>query len=70
MTEEFERGDRVEWSFRGRPVRGTVVRRLTKRAEVDGQVFAASADDPRYVVKSEASGKRTARRPGLLRRIR
>ena len=69
MGQEFERGDRVEWSFRGRPVRGTVRRRLTKRTEVNGQVVAASKDDPRYVVRTEKSGKETARRPGALRPI-
>lgn len=68
MTQEFRRGDRVEWNFRGRPVRGTVQRRLTRRAEIGGQVVAASQEDPRYVVRSEASGKETTRRPAALRR--
>jgi hypothetical protein len=68
MPQEFKRGDRVEWNFRGRPVVGTVRRRLTKRAEVGGQVVAASTDDPRYVVRSEKSGKETTRRPEALRR--
>ena len=69
MAQEFKRGDRVEWSFRGRPVRGTVRRRLTKRTEIGGQVVAASKDDPRYVVRSEKSGKETTRRPAALRAI-
>jgi len=69
MTAEFKRGDRVEWSFRGRPVRGTVRRRLTKRSEVSGQVVAASKDDPRYVVRTERTGKETVRRPGALRAL-
>jgi DUF2945 family protein len=69
MGEEFKRGDRVEWSFRGRTVRGTVRRRLTRRTEVGGQVVAASRDDPRYLVRSEKSGKETTRRPAALRAI-
>jgi hypothetical protein len=69
MAHEFKRGDRVEWSFRGRPVRGTVRRRLTRRTEVAGQVVAASKDDPRYVVRTEKTGKETARRPSALRRL-
>jgi hypothetical protein len=69
MAQEFKRGDRVEWSFRGRPVRGTVRRRLTRRTEIAGQVVAASKDDPRYVVRTEKSGKETTRRPGALRAI-
>ncbi len=69
MQAEFRRGERVEWSFRGRRVTGKVVKRLTERAEIGGQVFAASKDDPRYVVRSDASGRETARRPQALRRL-
>ena len=69
MAHEFKRGDRVQWNFRGRPVTGTVRRRLTGRAEVGGQVVAASKNDPRYVVRSEASGKETTLRPAALRRV-
>jgi hypothetical protein len=70
MPNEFKRGDRVEWRFRGRPVAGKVRRRLTSRTEIGGQVVAASKDDPRYVVRSEKSGKETTRRPAALRRLR
>jgi hypothetical protein len=69
MAQEFKRGDKVEWSFRGRPIRGTVRRRLTRRTEIAGQVVAASKDDPRYVVRTEKSGKDTTRRPSALRRL-
>jgi hypothetical protein len=69
MPTEFKRGDRVEWNFRGRPVRGKVRRRLTQRTEVGGQVVAASKDDPRYVVRSEKTGKETIRRPTALRTL-
>jgi hypothetical protein len=69
MAHEFKRGDRVEWKFRGQTVVGKVRRRLTSRTEVGGQVFAASKDDPRYLVRSEKSGKETARRPGALTRV-
>jgi Hypervirulence associated proteins TUDOR domain len=69
MSQEFKRGDRVEWNFRGRTVVGRVRRRLTRRAEVGGKVFAASKEDPRYVVRSDRSGKETARRPQALRRV-
>lgn len=69
MAEQFKRGDRVEWSFRGRPVIGRVRRRLTARTEIAGQVVAASKEDPRYVVRSDASGKETTRRPEKLKRL-
>jgi hypothetical protein len=67
MAQEFKRGDRVEWNFRGRKVVGTVRRRLTKRTEIAGRVVGASKDDPRYVVRSEKSGKETTRRAEALR---
>lgn len=69
MAREFERGDRVEWSFRGRAVTGRVRKRLTERTEVGGQVVAASKDDPRYLVRSDKSGRETVRRPGALRKL-
>jgi hypothetical protein len=69
MPERFKRGDRVEWSFRGRPVRGKVRKRLVERCEVGGQVVAASKGDPRYLVVSDKSGKETTRRPEALRRL-
>lgn len=69
MPHEFRRGDRVEWNFRGRKVAGRIRRRLTSRTEVAGQVVAASKDDPRYVVRSERTGKETTRRPSALTRL-
>jgi hypothetical protein len=69
MAHEFKRGDKVEWNFRGTTVVGTVRRRLIKRTEVGGQVVAATKDDPRYVVRSERSGKEATRRPAALRRL-
>jgi hypothetical protein len=69
MPQEFRRGDRVEWNFRGRKVAGRVRKRLTARTEVAGQVVAASKDDPRYLVRSEKTGKETARRPCALTRL-
>jgi hypothetical protein len=69
MPDEFRRGDRVEWSFRGRPVTGTVRKKLTSRTEVGGRPVAASKEDPRYLVRSDRSGKETTRRPAALRRL-
>jgi len=69
MAQDFKRGDEVEWNFRGRTVRGTVRRRLTRRTEVGGQVVAASKDDPRYVVRAARSGRETTRRAGALRAV-
>jgi hypothetical protein len=59
----------VEWNFRGHTVTGRVRKRLVKRTEVAGQVVAASKDEPRYLVRSDKSGKETARRPEALKRL-
>jgi hypothetical protein len=69
MDQELRRGDRVEWNFRGRKVVGTVGRRLSSPAEIDGRVVVASKEDPRYVVRSEKSGKETVRRAAALRKL-
>jgi hypothetical protein len=65
---EFKRGDRVEWSFgRGKAV-GKVRKRLTEPTTVGGRRVKASKDDPRYLVKSEKSGKEAAHKASALRR--
>jgi hypothetical protein len=69
MSEQFRRGDRVEWSFRGRRVVGKVQRKLTGRTEVGGRAVAASPDDPRYLLRTDKTGAETARRPQALRRL-
>ncbi len=69
MANEFKRGDRVEWNYRGTTITGRVLRRLTKRTEIGGQVAAASPEDPRYVVRIESSGREIARRPAALRHV-
>ena len=64
---EFRRGDRVEWNFgRGKAV-GVVKKKLTARTRIGNQVVAASKEDPRYLVKTERSGKEAAHTPQALR---
>jgi hypothetical protein len=68
MAQEFKQGDRVEWNFgRGKAV-GVVQKKLTSPTKVDGQKVAASEEDPRYLVKSEKSGKEAAHKPSALRK--
>jgi len=69
MAHDFKRGDRVEWNFRGRRVTGTVRRRLTSRMVINDRVVAASKDEPRYLVRSEKTGKETTRRAETLRML-
>lgn len=69
MDTNLKRGDLVEWNFRGRTVRGTVRRRLTKRTEIAGKIVAATKEDPRYVVRSAKTGAETTRRRESLRSV-
>ena len=69
MAQQLRRGDRVEWNFRGRKVVGRVRKRLTSRTEVAGTVVAASKHDPRYLMRSDKSGKETSRRPAALTKL-
>jgi DUF2945 family protein len=70
MAKQLKRGDRVEWNFgRGKAV-GVVLRKLTARTTVGRQTVAASKDDPRYLVRTDRSGKQAAHRPEALRRVR
>jgi Hypervirulence associated proteins TUDOR domain len=69
MADELKRGDRVEWSYRGATVRGKVLRKLTKPTEVGGRRANASPEDPRYVVRSDKTGKEAAHRAAVLRPV-
>jgi len=69
MAKELRRGDRVEWNFgRGKAV-GTVKRKLTAPTTIGKQKVAASRDDPRYLVRTERSGKEAAHKAETLRKI-
>ena len=69
MADKLKRGDRVEWNYRSAIVRGKVVRKLTAPTEVGGRRANASPDDPRYVVRSDKSGKEAAHRAAVLRPV-
>jgi hypothetical protein len=64
---EFKIGDRVEWKFGRGKARGVVKKKLTTRTPMGSQVVA---DDPRYLVEVERSGREVAKRPRALRRTR
>jgi hypothetical protein len=69
MAKDLRRGDRVEWRFgRGIAV-GTIKRKLTTPTTIGKQKVAASRDDPRYLIRTERSGKEVAHRAEILRKI-
>jgi len=69
LTQELEKGDRVEWNTPQGKTNGKVKKKLTSRTEVGNQTIAASEDDPRYLIESEKSGKEAAHRPEALTKL-
>lgn len=69
MTTDFNKGDHVRWNTPQGKTTGVVQKKLTSETQVSGQKVAASADDPRYVVKSDKSGKEAAHKPESLEKI-
>lgn len=70
MSDEFKQGDRVEWKSSGGTSVGRVVKKLTSPTDIHDFHVAASADDPRYLVESDASGKQAAHKPDALKRTK
>lgn len=66
MAQEFKQGDQVEWNTPQGKTQGNVKKKLTSPTEIGGQKINASADDPRYLIESEKSGKESAHKPDSL----
>jgi hypothetical protein len=68
VAQAFNQGDKVEWNTPQGKTHGTV-KKLTSDTEVSGQKINASEEDPRYLVKSEKSGKEAAHKPDALTNV-
>ena len=66
MSQQFKKGDKVEWSSGSGKSTGTVQKRITESTTVDGQSVAASEDDPRYLVKNDSTGNVSGHKPDTL----
>lgn len=62
MSFKFQKGDRVQWHHRGRPIRGFIVEELTAPHTIKGYTMMASESKPRYLVRSETTGKEAVHR--------
>jgi len=56
----------VEWNTPQGKTQGNVKEKLTSPTEIGRQKINASADDPRYLIESEKSGKESAHKPDSL----
>ncbi len=64
----FAAGDAVTWESSQGTISGTVLKKLIAPMEIAGHHVAASADNPEYLVKSDATGARAAHKPTALKK--
>ncbi|MBW4487134.1 MAG: DUF2945 domain-containing protein [Trichocoleus desertorum ATA4-8-CV12] len=69
MTEQFKKGDSVEWNTAQGKTQGEVKKKLTSPTEVKGHSVAASQENPEYLVESEKTGKQAAHKPAALKKV-
>jgi hypothetical protein len=69
-TNEFHKGDKVEWQSHGTTVRGTVEAKITSDTEAAGRTVRASEDEPQYQVRSDKTGADAVHKPDALRRAK
>ncbi|MGF6471236.1 MULTISPECIES: DUF2945 domain-containing protein [Paraburkholderia] len=69
MSHRLKTGDRVTWNTPQGVTTGTVVRRIIRDTELEGQVVSASKDDPHYEVESEKSGQHAVHRADSLEKV-
>ncbi|MBE9104398.1 DUF2945 domain-containing protein [Nostoc cf. edaphicum LEGE 07299] len=69
MTEQFKKGDRVEWNTSQGKTTGKVVKKLTLPTDIKEHHIAASEDNPEYLVESDKTGKQAAHKPDALKKV-
>ncbi len=70
MTDDFKKGDHVQWNTSQGKTTGKIVKKLTSETEIKGHKVAASADSPQYLVESDTSGEQAAHKPDALTRVK
>ncbi len=67
MSDQFQKGDKVEWQSSGKTIEGTVEKKLTSPTDIKRHHVAASKEQPEYLVKSDKTGKTAAHKPEALK---
>jgi hypothetical protein len=67
MSEQFRKGQEVEWSSHGSTTQGKIEEEITSDTEAAGRKVKASPDDPQYRVRSNKSGRDAVHKPSALR---
>jgi hypothetical protein len=60
MSQEFKKGDKVEWNTSQGKTRGTVKKKLTSETHIEGHKVAASKENPEYLVESEKNRQKSS----------
>jgi hypothetical protein len=69
VTDEFKKGDKVEWETSQGTTTGEVKKKLTSPTDIKGHHVAASKENPEYLVESDKTGKEAAHKPESLKKI-
>lgn len=69
MSEEFHKGDKVEWKTSQGTTTGVVKKKLTSPTDIKGHHVAASVENPEYLVESDKTGKEAAHKPDSLKKV-
>lgn len=67
---DLHKGARVSWNTSQGRTQGVVVRKAVRDFKIEDFKITASKGDPRWVVKSEKTGKRAAHKAGGLRLLK
>jgi hypothetical protein len=70
MSNEFKKGDKVQWKSHGSTVTGTVEEKITSDTEAAGRTVRADSDDPQYRVRSDKSGRDAVHKPDALKKAK
>ena len=65
-SNEFQKGDKVQWNSLNGVIEGVIVRKLTSDTQIKDHHVKASKDDPQYLVKSDKTGAEAAHKPDAL----
>jgi Hypervirulence associated proteins TUDOR domain len=68
MTKDLKPGDKVRWNTSQGPTTGTVEKKLTRPARVQGHKAEASPVAPQFKVRSDKTGAEAIHKPGSLRK--
>jgi hypothetical protein len=68
MAKSLKTGNKVSWDSSSGHSIGKIVKKQTSPTQIKGHKVAASKDNPRYIIKSDKSGKTAAHKPSELKK--